>query len=113
MSSVWLGAMRLVLQVPGAQSLKDSRRVAASLRDRVRHRFDVSVHELDVGESRSRRALIITTGGEDARLIRSTLDQVHALVNSSGDCFLIDVDVELLQWHPGMRDWTADRGAEE
>lgn len=92
--------MRLVLHVPGARSLKDGRQVSNSVRDRVRARFDVSVHEIEAGEVAGRRALLITTGGDDARLIRATLDRIRSLVESNGNAIVVDAAIDVFPWGP-------------
>jgi hypothetical protein len=96
---IHVGVLTVVLQVPGARTLKDSRRVIASLRDRVRHKFDVSFHEVDAGESVTRRAAVITTGGGDARVIRSVLDQIRAFLESAPDSVVLDLDLDVIPWH--------------
>lgn len=109
MEPVWVGVLRVMLVVPAARSLKDSRQVVRSLVDRVRHRFDVSVHELDCGEAIQRRVIVVTTGGNDARTIRALLDKVRALAESNPDAIAADVDVDVFRWHPPGKEWMADR----
>ena len=97
---IFIGVLRAVLHIPGARSLKDGRQVAHSLRDRIRHRFEVSVHEVEPSESASRRVLLVTTAGNDGRVITATLDRVRALLYASGDAVVVDVDVDVFRWHP-------------
>jgi uncharacterized protein YlxP (DUF503 family) len=95
-----VGVLRAVLHVPAARSLKDSRRVIVSLRDRVRSQFAVSFHELPAGERADRRVAVVTTAGSDARLVRSSLDQVRAMFESC-DALVVSLDVDVFGWHPG------------
>lgn len=103
--AIHIGVLRLVLHVPGARTLKDGRQAVVSLRDRLRHRFDVSVHEIEPSERATRRVLIVTTAGHDARLIRSILDRVRGAAESSGQVLLAEVDVDVFPWQPRDRDW--------
>jgi uncharacterized protein YlxP (DUF503 family) len=98
--TVYVGVLKAVLHVPGARSLKDSRQVVQSLRDRVRHRFDVSCHEIDPSDHPTRRALIVTTAGNDARLIRSILDRVREQITQQANAIPLTIDVDVAQWHP-------------
>lgn len=43
---MFVGVARLVLQIPGARSIKDRRRVVKSFKDRVRAKLPVSVAEV-------------------------------------------------------------------
>lgn len=100
-----IGVLRVVLTIPSARSLKDGRAVLQRLRDRVRHRFDVAVHEVEPSEIASRRVLAVTTVGDDARQIRSILDRVRALIDQDADAIAGQVDVDVFQWHP-RDEWT-------
>lgn len=102
---IFLGVSRLVLLVPGARTLKDRRQVVVSLRDRVRHRFDVTWHPVDDGDHVGRQVVAISTVGSDARILRSVLDKVESFLRSSGGVVLADVDAEVFRWHPKGARW--------
>lgn len=101
---IFVGVARAVLHIPGARSLKDGRQVSVSLRDRVRQRFDVSVHEVEPSEDAARRVLVVTTAGNDGRVIRATLDRVRALMEAQGDAIVAHVDVDVFRWHPSLEE---------
>lgn len=105
---MFLGVLRAVLHIPGARSLKDGRRVSASLTDRLRQRFEVSVHEVDASEVATRRTLAITTAGDDPRALRSVLDRVRAFVDSAPDSVPVRIDVDVFPWHPSDEGLIAD-----
>jgi len=44
-----IGKITVELEIPHAHSLKDRRQVVRSLKDKLRHHFNVSVAELDEG----------------------------------------------------------------
>jgi uncharacterized protein YlxP (DUF503 family) len=100
MEAVWVGVLRVVLAIPGARSLKDGRAVVRSLADRARHRFSVSVNEVESGEALQRRTLVFTTAGNDQRTIRTLLDQVRSFVESNPDAIAGTVDLDVFRWHP-------------
>ena len=103
--NVHIGVLHLVLRINGARTLKDRRQVVHSLRDRVRHRFDVTWHEVEPSDSPSRCAVVCTTGGNDSRLIRSILDRVHRFVEQSGNAWPETVDLDVFPWHPPDVPW--------
>ena len=100
---VYVGVLRLVLRVPGARSRKDRRQAVQSLADRMRHRFDLSVNEIDRGEQPTMAVLVATTAGNDGRLIRSILDQASGFARSVGSVVATGIDVDVFRWHaPGV-----------
>ncbi|MBW1876953.1 MAG: DUF503 domain-containing protein [Deltaproteobacteria bacterium] len=103
--TVHIGVLHLVLRISGARTLKDRRQVVRSLRDRVRHRFDVTWHEVEPSDSPARCGVVCTTGGNDSRLIRSILDRVHRFVEQSGHAWPETVDLDVFPWHPPDGPW--------
>jgi len=108
-----VGVMRLVLDVPGARSLKDRRRAVVSLRDRVRHRFPVTWNDVDEGGGHDVAVVVCTSASTDPRLLRSTFDSIRALVASSGKAYPRTVDVDVFPWHPAERRWSDVQDADD
>ena len=98
--TVHVGVAQLTLHFPGARSLKDRRRDLVGLRDRVLHRFSVSWHQVDRDDEPRLARVVVTTAGNDARKVRSALDQVVHHVESSRRAVLGAVDVDVTPWHP-------------
>ncbi len=96
---IFVGVCRLVLLIPGARSLKDRRQAVASVRDRIAHRFPVSVHEVDTADLVNRQTLVVTTAGNDAAVLRSNLDKIASFVRSNGNVLLSGVDADVFRWH--------------
>ncbi len=92
-----VGVCRLTLSIPGSYSLKDKRRVVKSLVERVRHRYNVAVAEVDEHEVWNAAVIgvcCVSTGSAHAREI---LDHVVAFVaNGHDDAELVDHTVEIL-----------------
>ena len=103
--TIFIGVLRLVIEVPGARSLKDRRRAVLSLRDRLRHKFDVTVHEVGTSERPGRQTVVLTTGGNDAVLLRSILDKATHFAQQSGSTVIAEVDSEVFRWHPPKQSW--------
>ena len=71
-----IGAISWDLLLPGCASLKDKRSVVRSLKDRMRHRFNVAVSETHMQDARARAgltAVFVTTEGRHAESIRGHL----------------------------------------
>lgn len=85
-----VGEMRLVLRVPGAQSLKDKRQVVQKIRDRVRARFDVAIGEVENLDEHRQIVLGVAVVGDDGQVLRSVLDKITRYIE--------DLYVAELQW---------------
>lgn len=71
-----VGSLRVRLFVRQARSLKDKRQVVKSIKDRLRHAFNVSVAEVDAQEQRQLAVLGIAMVGSDVHHVRTTLEQI-------------------------------------
>ena len=97
---IHIGVVRLGLAIPGARSKKDRRQAVRSVADRMRHRFDVTVNEIDLAERPTEAVLVVTTAGNDARAIRRLIDHIEDFVASSGMVVLTRIDGDVLRWSP-------------
>ena len=75
-----VGMMRWDLSLPGVTSLKDKRTIVRSLRDRIRHRFRVSVAETDHQDQWTRAQLAVAMVATDGAHAEDVLDKVDRLV---------------------------------
>jgi uncharacterized protein YlxP (DUF503 family) len=87
------------LSIPHAQSIKDRRQVVRSLKDKLRHGFNVSVAELDDANLWNRATLgVVAISGSTDYLtgqMREVDDGLHRLCNGLG-AEILDSWVELL-----------------
>ena len=72
------------LALPGCSSLKEKRSVISSLRDRLAHKFNVSVAETDFQDVHARAQITIALVASDGRLAESTLDKIDRFVENHG-----------------------------
>jgi hypothetical protein len=73
-----IGLLTLEIHIPDARSLKDKRQVLRSLKDRLRHQFNVAVAELDHQDVWQRALVGIVTLSNDEQHVRESLDHVAA-----------------------------------
>lgn len=92
-----IGVLTLEIRLEDSHSLKDKRHVVKSLKDRLRHKFNVSVAEID-GQDTWQRSTIsaVTVSGS-----RSVAEKVlHAVEEDSAaqlGAALVDVVVEWME----------------
>lgn len=73
-------ALRVELRLPEARSLKDKRQVVRSLLDRARHRFGVSVAEVDSADDPRAAVLGFAVVASSAHHAEEVMDSVERLV---------------------------------
>jgi hypothetical protein len=71
------------LHIPHAQSLKEKRMVVRSVRDKLRHHFDVSVKEVALQDLHQRARLAVSFVALDNAAADGVLDKIQALVQSN------------------------------
>ena len=94
-----IAKLTLELSIPHAQSIKDRRQVLRSLKDKLRHGFNVSVAELDDANLWNRATLgfAAISGSTDylTGQMKELDDAIHRLTNTLG-AEILDSWVELL-----------------
>lgn len=90
-----VGEMRLVLRVPGAQSLKDKRQVVHKIRDRVRARFEVAIGEVESLDEHRQIVLGVAAVSDDGQVLRSLLDKITRYIEDLYVAELVWRDVDI------------------
>ena len=73
-----IGVLTLELRLEHAHSLKDKRQVVKSLKDRLRHKFNVAVAEIDHHDAWQRAAIAAVTISPDRAYAEQLLQAVEA-----------------------------------
>jgi len=98
---VFVGVARLVLQIPGARSLKDRRRVVKGLKDRVRAKLPVSIAEVGDLERYQVATLGVTVVSNESARCSEVLSHVASLAGSAHDALVADVATEIVSFGAG------------
>lgn len=93
-----LGICEIELLVSGSQSLKDKRQVIRHLKEKIKHKFNVSVAEVDHQDLWQRAMLGMTCVGNDREFVREVLTKAIQIVES-------DVGVEVINQRLEVEDW--------
>ncbi|HEY4378988.1 MAG TPA: DUF503 domain-containing protein [Acidobacteriaceae bacterium] len=95
-----IAKLTVELSIPHAQSIKDRRQVLRSLKDKLRHGFNVSVAELDDASLWNRATLgLAAISGSSPYLtgqMQELDDAIHRLTNTLG-AEILDSFVEILE----------------
>jgi uncharacterized protein YlxP (DUF503 family) len=84
------------LHLPEVGSLKEKRHVLKGIKEKVKHRFDVSVAEVDHHDSWQRATLAVACVSHDSRHANEVISKAVNFLESLVDGNVIDISVEIL-----------------
>jgi hypothetical protein len=91
-----IGVLTVDVVILESQSLKDKRRVIQSVKHRLRDKFNVSVAEIEFGDSPKRCRLGVALIDRETRAIHAQLDKMVELIRHTGGLTLLEYHRELL-----------------
>jgi len=91
-----LGLVHLEFHVTQAASLKDKRRLVKGFKDRVAHRFNVSIAEVGALDNRRRAVLAVAMVGKDKQYVEGALQQITNAAANHRDMILTSRETEWL-----------------
>lgn len=100
---MFVGVLRLVVTIPGAQSLKDRRRVVKSLKDRIRAKLPVSIAEVGDLERYQVATLGVAIVSNDSARCSEVLAAAARMARGARDAVLADVATEIMTLGEGGR----------
>lgn len=92
---MYIGALRLEFRLHGVFSLKEKRRIAASLKQKLRNKFNVAVAETEAQDSHGRLVLDVVTVSGDASHAEGLLHKAISMVEAATSEELVTADVEI------------------
>lgn len=92
-----IGILQFELRIPGAESLKDKRRVVRSLKDRLHREHQVSVAEVGLLDHAGAARMALALVGSDGRHVGQVLDRITARLRALRDAELGDCEREVLR----------------
>ena len=85
------------LHVPQSRSLKSKRAAIRPIVDGVRHRFHVSVAEVDHQDQWQRAGIAVAVVGSSAGQVRDVIASVERFVDAAPDVEVLDVETAWLE----------------
>jgi len=92
-----IGVLTLDLRIEDARSLKDKRHVVQGLKERLRHKFNVAVAEIDCQELWQRAVVAAVTVSADRVYASQLLEAVEKEAAALLGAVLVGADVEWLE----------------
>jgi len=94
---MYVGVATFELHIEHSQSLKEKRMVVRSLRDRIRHRFEVSVAEIALQDLHQRARMAVALVSGDHVTIERTLEAILDLVENEAEARMAGWSPEIMQ----------------
>jgi uncharacterized protein YlxP (DUF503 family) len=91
-----VGIARIVLQIPGARTLKDRRQVVRSFKDKVRAHQPVSIAEVGDANRLQWVTFGVTVVSGESEICQSVLGAVVSMAEQHPDSVLNDVSTEVI-----------------
>jgi len=92
-----IGILTVELFIPDSHSLKEKRAVVKGLKERIRHRFNVSVAETDYHELWQRAEVKFLMGSMSKKILDSTFDSiVNFIANANNGSVLGNYSIEVI-----------------
>ena len=88
---MYVESARLTFYIPHAGSLKDKRQVCRSITDKARHRFNVSVAEVDTQDVHQTLTIGVAVVSGDIAHAQRSLDSIIRFMEEYADAELIDI----------------------
>jgi uncharacterized protein YlxP (DUF503 family) len=96
MSQARVAVGTVELHLPDVGSLKEKRRALKGVKEKVRHRFEVSVAEVDHQDSWQRATLAVACVSQDSRHANEVVSKALDFIESLIDGHVIDIETEIL-----------------
>jgi uncharacterized protein YlxP (DUF503 family) len=93
---MYTGILRLEVTIPDAMTLKDKRRAVKSVKDRISHRFNVSVAEVDALDLLRSAVIGVAMVSNDQSHVNGALDQVVNYVRNDPNVILDHYEMEFV-----------------
>lgn len=91
-----IAALTVEYELDGNDSLKGKRRVANSLKQKVRNRFNVSICEAGTENALCKLRLLVVSASNDERHLRSRMDKCLLMMEAVCPERMVYSDLELL-----------------
>lgn len=91
-----LGLLRVEYRLHGNSSLKDKRRVANSLKQKVRNKFNVSIAEAGSEDDMDRLALAVVSVSNDGKHLQSRLTKCLSMMEAVCHEEMVYSDMEFI-----------------
>jgi uncharacterized protein YlxP (DUF503 family) len=93
---MFVGVLRVVLHLPGNDSLKGKRRIVRGYIDRVRAKFNASVAEVGSNDDHKRAIVGLSVVGNQTSHVHAMLGKIASFTTSAVGAEILDISTETI-----------------
>ncbi len=93
---MFLCVSRIELHLPNGASLKGKRQVLKSLKDRIKHRFNVSIAEIEDQDLWQKAVLGVACVGNEQFHVRQIVEQVISMIRGTPAVEVLHCDIDVM-----------------
>jgi uncharacterized protein YlxP (DUF503 family) len=91
-----IGLLTVDLFLPASGSLKEKRMVIKAIKDKIRHKFNVSIAEIDFLDKWQRARLAVVQVGNSYSFIEKNMTAIFTLIEANGICEIVEHNLEYM-----------------
>jgi uncharacterized protein YlxP (DUF503 family) len=95
---MFVGAGRIEINIPYAQSLKEKRAVINSIKSKISNRFNVSISEVDRVNSKNIGVIGFSMVSIEKDYINGAFEKILDFVNDSFDIVVLNENYEIMKY---------------
>ena len=95
---MFVGAGRIEINIPYAQSLKEKRAVINSIKKRLANKFNISVSEVDKIDSKNIGVIGFSMVSIEKKYINGAFEKILDFINESFDIVVINENYEIMKY---------------
>ena len=91
-----IGLLTVDLFLPASGSLKEKRMVIKAIKDKIRHKFNVSIAEVDFLDKWQRARLAVVQVGNSYSFIEKNMTAIFTMIEANGICEIVEHNLEYM-----------------
>ena len=89
---MYVKSAKMTFHIPNAASLKDKRQVRRSIVDKVKHKFNASIAEVDTQDVHQTLTIGVALVSGNAAHVHNSLDEIIRFMEDHTDAELIEIE---------------------
>ena len=94
--TAYVGILQFTILMRSSHTLKDKRRILRSIKDRLSHRYNISIAEIEDMDVRNHAVMGIALVGNESKYVESVLSKIVEQLRLHPEAELVDHSLEIL-----------------
>lgn len=94
--TAYVGILQFTILMRSSHTLKDKRRILRSIKDRLGHRYNISIAEIEDMDVRNHAVMGIALVGNESKYVETVLSKIVEQLRVHPEAELVDHSLEIL-----------------